>query len=62
MPNVNISFSEDDFTEDELMLLRLAFGLVDVAVESARRDNYDVDRSNALYDLKHKLGVYEIVG
>ena len=61
MPKVNIIFNEDEFTEDELMLLKLAFALVDVAVESSRRDNYDVDRSNALYDLKHKLGIYDIV-
>ena len=55
-------WQEEDFTEDELLLLRMAFRLVDDVVEIQRYDNYDVYLSNELYHLKKKLGIYNIVG
>lgn len=51
----------EDFTEDELYLLRLAFKLIEDVVEAQRSDNYDVDMCNALYCLRQKLGVYDLV-
>ena len=57
----NLKFEESDFTEDELLLLRLAFRLVDTVVETQRTDNYDVNVSNSLYYLKEKLGIYDLV-
>ena len=54
-------FTEEDFTEDELMLLKMAFSLADNVIHTLRTDNYDVYLTNALYDLKHKLGIYDIL-
>ena len=51
----------DEFTEDELNLLKLAFALVDTVVESQRLDNYDVYMSNSLFHLKEKLGIYDLL-
>lgn len=61
MDKENLKFEESDFTEDELLLLRLAFRLVDTVVETQRTDNYDVNMSNSLYYLKEKLGIYDLV-
>lgn len=52
---------KEDFTENELMLLKMAFRLVDDVVEIQRYDNYDVYLSNELYSLKNKLGIYDLV-
>ena len=57
----NISFEEDMFTSEELMLLRMAFNILNTIVESMREGNSDVYMSNTLYDLKNKLGIYDIV-
>lgn len=54
-------WTKEDFTEDELMLLKMAFRLIDDVVEIQRYDNYDVYLSNELYSLKNKLGIYELV-
>ena len=54
-------FKEEDFTEDELKLLKMAFKLVADVVEIQRQDNYDVYLSNELFSLENKLGVYELV-
>lgn len=54
-------WTKEDFTEDELMLLKMAFKLVDDVVEIQRYDNYDVYLSNVLYHLKKKLGIYDLV-
>lgn len=54
-------FTEEDFTEDELFLLKMAFSLTDNVVETLRTDNYDVHLNNVLYNLKNKLGIYELV-
>lgn len=56
-----VEFTEEDFTEDELMLLKMAFSLADSAVDTLRTDNYDVYLTNTLCDLKFKLGVYELL-
>lgn len=54
-------FTEEDFTENELMLLRMAFKLVDDVVQIQREDNYDVLMCNELFHLKEKLGIYDLV-
>ena len=54
-------FCVEDFTEDELQLLRMAFKLIDGVVEMQRNDNYDVYMRNVLYDLKNKLGIYDLL-
>ena len=54
-------FCVEDFTEDELRLLRMAFKLIDDVVEMQRDDNYDVYMCNVLYDLKNKLGIYDVL-
>ena len=58
---MNHVFTESDFTEDELMLLKMAFKLVDDVVEIQRTDNYDVYLPNQLFSLKNKLGIYNLV-
>ena len=55
-------FKEEEFTEDELMLLRLAFKLVDDVVEMQRTSNSDVYLCNELYNLTQKLGISELIG
>lgn len=54
-------FDKEDFTEDELMLLRMAFNLVDTVVETQRTSNYDVYLTNELYSLKEKLGIGDLM-
>ena len=55
------SFTEEDFTENELKVLKLAFVLVDRAIEIQRTSNYDNDDCNALFNLKEKLKIDGIV-
>lgn len=53
-------FTKEDFTEDELILLRLAFELLDTAV--CRIDKLDYNNnSNTVYYLKEKLGIYDLL-
>lgn len=54
-------FKEEDFTKEQLQLLRMAFKLVGDVVEMQRYDNYDVYMCNELYRLKEKLGIYDIL-
>lgn len=54
-------FKEEYFSEDELMLLKMAFRLVDTVVETQRTSNYDVNLCNELYSLKEKLGLDGVV-
>lgn len=54
-------FTEEDFTVDELMLLKMAFKLVDDVIEIQREGNYDVYLSNELYSLTEKLGIDDLV-
>lgn len=55
-------FKEEEFTKDELALLKLAFKIVDDVVEIQRTSNSDVYTCNELYSLKQKLGINELVG
>lgn len=54
-------FKSEDFTEDELLLLKMAFKLVNDVVNIQRSNNYDNDMSNALFSLENKLGIYDLV-
>lgn len=54
-------FTEEDFTVDELMLLKMAFNLVNIVVETQKEDNYDVCLSNELFNLTLKLGIDDLV-
>lgn len=53
-------FVKEDFTEDELALLKLAFELLDTAVCRMDKLNYDYN-GNTVYYLKEKLGIYDLL-
>ena len=53
-------FREEDFTEKQLMILRLAFTLVGEVVETLV-DSEGVYLPDELYTLKEKLGVFDLV-
>lgn len=55
------TFNEEDFTDDQLQLLRIAFKLIDDVVEIQRQGNSDVYMCNELYYLKEKLGIYNLL-
>lgn len=52
--------TKEDFTEDELELLKLAFELLDTAVNRIDKLSYD-NNSNTVYYLKEKLGIYDLL-
>lgn len=54
-------FKEEDFTEDQLMLLKMGFKLLDTIVEEERCGNSDVYLRTELFYLKEKLGIDDIV-
>lgn len=54
-------FTKEDFTNEQLMILKMAFTLVENVIEMQRENNYDVLMCNELYYLKDKLGIYELV-
>ena len=54
-------FTKEDFTEDELILLRMAFKMLDVAIDEQRQLFYGSNYRNEVYDLKEKLGVYDLL-
>ena len=54
-----LAYYED--LEEQVLLLRMAFKLVEDVVEMQRYDNYDVYMCNELYHLKEKLGIYDLV-
>ena len=57
-----IEFKEEDFTENELLLLRLAFKLTEEVVDAQVSSNSCLcNMRDDLYDLKQKLGIYELV-
>ena len=56
-----MAFTKEDFTEDELILLKMAFGMLDVAVEKEYEFFYGRDHRNDLYYLKEKLGIYDVL-
>lgn len=52
----------EDLTDDEVMLLKMAFKSVEEIIEIQRYYHYcGVDLCNALYNLKEKLGIYDLV-
>ena len=53
-------FTKEDFTREELILLRLAFELLDTAISSTDRLCFD-NNGNIVYDLKEKLGIYDLL-
>lgn len=54
-------FTESDFTEDQLMLLKMAFALAETVVETPINGYRDVDLCNELFYLKEKLGIDDII-
>lgn len=56
-----ISFDKSEFTDDELLLLKMAFKLIEDVAEIERTSNSDVNRINAIFNLKEKLGIYEVL-
>ena len=54
-------FDKSIFTEDELILLKMAFRVLDVIVEEGRHLDYSGDYRNDVYYLKEKLGIYDVV-
>lgn len=55
-----MEFTREDFTEEELILLRLAFSLLNNAVNGTKELCW-VDYSNAVYSIKDKLGIYDLL-
>ncbi len=52
----------EDLTDDEIMLLKMAFKSVEEIIEIQRYYHYcDVDLCNTLFRLKEKLGIYDLV-
>lgn len=52
----------EDLTDDEVMLLKMAFKSVEEIIEIQRYYHYcDVDLCNALFNLKEKLGIYDLI-
>ena len=52
----------EDLTDDEVMLLKMAFKTVEEIIEIQQYYHYcGVDLCNALFNLKEKLGVYDLV-
>lgn len=58
---MNKVMNKEDFTEEELNLLQAIFKAAEAFVEVRRRDRYDVDSSNILFEIKEKLGIYDLV-
>lgn len=50
----------EDFTEDQIKLLKLAFKLLDDVVKSQLTDDYTY-LCKELFELKCKLGIYDLV-
>ena len=55
-----MEFVKEDFTEDELNLLCMAFKLLDTAVEGMYKLDY-TNYENDVYHLKQKLGIDELI-
>lgn len=55
-----MKFVKEDFTEDELNLLCLAFKLLGTAVEGMYKLNY-TNYGDDVYYLKQKLGIDDLV-
>lgn len=57
----NNQWKREDFTDEEFMVLKLAFSLVDTVAENQSKYTHDNDMSNALFYLKEKLGISEVI-
>ena len=53
--------TKEDFTEEELIMLKAMFKGAEAVIEAKREDRYDVYDVNTLYDIKMKLGIYDLV-
>lgn len=56
-----MQWTKEDFSEDELVLLRMAFRMLDEAIDAQRELMYGADYRNEVYYLKEKLGIYDLV-
>jgi hypothetical protein len=54
-------FIKEEFTEDELILLKMAFKMLEAAIEEERHLFYSGDYRNEVFNLKEKLGIYDLV-
>ena len=52
---------KEDFTEEELIMLKAIFKGANAIIYSLREDRYDVYAANTLFHLEEKLGIYGIV-
>lgn len=53
--------TREDFTEEELIMLKAIFKGAEAFIEAQRKDRYDVYDINTLFDIKQKLGIYELL-
>lgn len=60
-PNTRHVFNKEDFTEEQLQLLKMAFKLVEDVVDIQKHGNYDDPLYNQLYKLEEKLGVFDLI-
>lgn len=52
----------EDLTDNEIMLLKMAFKSVEEIIEIQRYHHYcEVDLCNTLFNLKEKLGISDLV-
>jgi hypothetical protein len=54
-------FNKEDFTEDELILLKMAFKMLDAAAEESSKLFYGSDYRNEIFNLKEKLGIFDLI-
>jgi hypothetical protein len=54
-------FNKEDFTEDELILLKMAFKMLDAAAEEYSKLFYGSDYRNEIFNLKEKLGIFDLI-
>jgi len=56
-------FTEDEFTEAELNLLKTIFKMADEMAEGIRTNTFaeDLSVSNTLFELTEKLGINDII-
>ena len=55
-------FKEEDFTEEELVILKTIFSMGDAMAEGLRGSDYCVDSiGNTIFELTEKLGINDII-
>lgn len=52
---------KEDFTDEELKLLRIIFKGAETILYMKREDNEDNYDINIFYNLKQKLGIFEVL-